>query len=118
MTLTYVEDFLLTAADTNNHISYMLSTPLLAFSLMLLCIRHPQFSLPAIAEIGKQHSAHIYYGHIAVATLLTMISEKYFSLSIDSFAPPLTFTGSILFSYSLLKGFKLIQQWLNPMPCS
>lgn len=116
--LTYMEDFLLTATGTNNHISYLLSTPLLAFSLVLLCIRYPQFSLPAVAEIGKRHSAHIYYVHIAVAVLLTMILEKYFSLSIDSFAPVLTFTGSILFSFGLQKVLKLIQQWLNPKPCS
>ena len=40
--------------------------PLIVMS-MLLCIKNPDYKLPILNEIGKKHSANIYYFHILLA---------------------------------------------------
>lgn len=70
--LSWAEQYLLYAFRLNNDASYLVCTLPLACSLFLLALSYKDFYIPLVCEIGKYHSANIYYFHIAVAYALSL----------------------------------------------
>lgn len=76
--LSYIELYLLERFAINNSTSYLVCTLPLACSLFLLALKHKDFYVPFVCEIGKIHSANIYYFHILTwDAILSHISAIY-----------------------------------------
>lgn len=77
--------------------------------LLGLCVRYPHFSLPWLSYIGKYHSGNIYYYHMALKDWLVDACLLCFGLSIQSFAPPITYVVTLLFSILLTKALRYVK---------
>lgn len=73
--LAYVEITVLTLLHCNNHHSQLFFGILFAICCFVLALHYPQWSLhPFIQQVGKHHSANVYYYHLLVAWLLAWAS--------------------------------------------
>lgn len=72
--MAYVESLTLSALGVNNHFNQFFFTTAYAILLVVWAVTHPDWQLhPLVQDIGKYHSANIYYYHILVANLYLSI---------------------------------------------
>lgn len=106
--MAYVESLTLSALGVNNHFSQFLFTTAYAILLVVWAVTHPDWQLHPLAQnIGKYHSANIYYYHILVANIY--LSIGLFVPSVQAF---IVFATVWLVSMGLKRGiggiFKLL----------
>ena len=66
----YIEEFVLSTFFVNNGMSYGIFTIPQAFLLVLWCVTFPDKYCPILKQIGKYHSANIYYIHSLVGMVI------------------------------------------------
>lgn len=81
--------------------------------LLALCVRFPHFSVPWLSSIGKYHSGNIYYYHMALKDWIADACLLCFGLSIQSFAPPITYVVTLLFSILLMKFLHWLKRYCH-----
>lgn len=74
LALSYTESCLLPHWGCANHSLYAVFVLPCAACVLLIALKHRDFSPPAMAWIGKRHSANIYYFHPAVSGSLNWLA--------------------------------------------
>lgn len=69
----FAENYLMEAFRINIAIEYWACTLPLACSLLLLALKYKDFYIPCVCEIGKSHSANIYYFHVIPLSMVRIL---------------------------------------------
>lgn len=96
----YAEYYTLQWCGVNNHVSYLFTTAAFSWALFLWVLQYKGPLPCAAVEIGKRHSANIYYYHSAVGTVAMMLSS--ICPWMQMVGAPVVFLFSLLFSVFLL----------------
>lgn len=106
----YAEYYTLQCCGVNNHVSYLFTTAAFSWAFFLW-VQQYKGSLPyGAVEIGKQHSANIYYWHSAVGAVIIMLLPG--SAWKKMVAAPIVFLLSLLLSMLLLFGKEVVRKKL------
>lgn len=78
-----------------------LTTPLLATSIFMWCLRYPNFGQGTLtARVGKHYAGNIYYWHMLVAlTIEAVLRRMGWHIFFEDLAMLYVFVGSLLVSY-------------------
>lgn len=96
----YAEYYMLQWCGVNNHVSYLFATAAFSWFLFLWVLQYKGPLPCAAVEIGKRHSANIYYYHSAVGAVAMMLSS--ICPWLKMVGAPVVFLFSFLFSVFLL----------------
>ncbi len=97
----YGEELMLRIYFINNNVSYSLFTLPIATCIFLAFYQGVKAAPSWILQIGKKHSANIYYFHVFISVYLAAIFRKIFNIDISSIQALLVFLACIVFSFIL-----------------
>ncbi len=101
----YTENWLLTHFHVNNGVSYNLFTTPMAIGIFLIFKNLPVHRDSFISDIGRYHSANIYYFHIFIWICVRELSTIY-DINIKPLAALIVYIATILFSIILRAAWK------------
>jgi len=97
----YMEEFVLRVFFANNNVSYSLFTLPIATCIFLAFYQGMNSAPGWISQIGKKHSANIYYFHVFISGYVAAVFRKIFHTDISSIQAFIVFLACIVFSLLL-----------------
>lgn len=99
----------------NHHSVLHISTYPLVVLVILLCVKHPNFKLPFVTIVGKNHSPNIYYYHMLLLMLSSRLWQNGWLHELSDFQAAIIWLMCIPISYAIIflrDGVRTIQQHL------
>ena len=105
----YAEYYMLQWSGVNNHVSYLFTTAAFSWALFLWVLQY-KGNLPCgTVEIGKRHSANIYYCHAPVGAVVMMLFSN--CSCMKQFTAPVVFVLAVFVSALLNATRKGLMRW-------
>lgn len=82
-------------------------------SLVAACVKKPEWSLPWVAWIGKNHAANIYYYHIIISTMLPDVARCLFGIDTTLYSAWVTYPLTLLLSVIIVAVSSRVKRFVD-----